>query len=75
MSNKFQIIKSLIKLLHMILSMYFVLRLIDLEPDKRLYAIELLNLSISGVFTISSIKELFLSNNSVDDIGDDIGDD
>jgi len=75
MSNKFQIIKSLIKLLHMILSMYFVLRLIDLEPDKRLYAIELLNLSISGVFTISSIKELFLSTNSVDDIGDDIGDD
>ena len=71
MSNKFQIIKSLIKLLHMILSMYFVLRLIDLEPDKRLYAIELLNLSISGVFTISSIKELFLSTNSVDDIGDD----
>jgi len=55
--------------------MYFVLRLIDLEPDKRLYAIELLNLSISGVFTISSIKELFLSTNSVDDIDDDIGDD
>jgi len=71
MSNKFHIAKSLIKLLHMILSMYFILRLIDLEPDKRLYAIELLNLLISGVFTISSIKELFLSNNSVDDIGDD----
>jgi hypothetical protein len=50
--------------------MYFVLRLIDLEPDKRLYAIETIHLLISGAFTIGNIKEL-LSNNVGDNVGDD----
>jgi hypothetical protein len=50
--------------------MYFVLRLINLEPEKRLYAIEKIHLLIGGVFTIGNIKEL-LSNNVGDNVGDD----
>jgi hypothetical protein len=51
--------------------MYFVLRLINLEPDKRLlYAIEKIHLLIGGVFTIGNIKEL-LSYNVGDNVGDD----
>jgi hypothetical protein len=50
--------------------MYFVLRLINLEPDKRLYAIEKIHLLIGGVFTNGNIKEL-LSNNVGDNVGDD----
>ena len=74
MSNKLQLLKSLIRqmpqlirLLYVISSMYFVLRLIELEPDKRLYAIETINLLIGGVFTIGNIKELLLNDNHVDD--------
>jgi len=77
MSNKLQLLKSLlrhvsqtIRLIYVLGSMYFVLRLINLEPDKRLYAIEKIHLLIGGVFTIGNIKEL-LSNNVGDNVGDD----
>ena len=77
MSNKLQLLKSLlrhvpqtIRLIYVISSMYFVLRLIELEPDKRLYAIETIHLLIGGVFTIGNIKEL-LSNNVGDNIDGD----
>ena len=77
MSNKLQLLKSLlrhvpqtIRLIYVLSSMYFVLRLIDLEPDKRLYAIETIHLLISGVFTIGNIKEL-LSNNVSDNVDGD----
>ena len=62
MSNKLQLLKSLlrhvsqtIRLIYVLGSMYFVLRLINLEPDKRLYAIEKIHLLIGGVFTIENI--------------------
>ena len=77
MSNKLQLFKSLmryipqiVRLIYVISSMFFVLRLIELEPDKRLYAIETIHLLISGVFTIGNIKEL-LSNNVGDNIDGD----
>ena len=64
MSNKLQLLKSLlrhvsqtIRLIYVLGSMYFVLRLINLEPDKRLYAIEKMHLLIGGVFTNGNIKE------------------
>ena len=77
MSNKLQLFKSLmryipqiVRLIYVICSMYFVLRLIELEPDKRLYAIETIHLLIGGLFTIGNIKEL-LSDNVDDNVGDD----
>lgn len=77
MSNKLQLLKSLlrhvpqlVRLIYVISSMFFVLRLIELEPYKRLYAIETIPLLISGVFTIGNIKEL-LSNNVGDNVVDE----
>jgi len=77
MANKLQLLKLLlrhipqtVRLIYVISSMYFVLRLIELEPDKRLYAIETIHLLIGGAFTIGNIKEL-LSTNSSDDVSGD----
>ncbi len=68
MFNKFQLFKILkifikyipqtIKFLYVIYSMYFILRLIELEFDERLQIIEVIHLLIGGLFTMNNIKNL-----------------
>ena len=72
MSNKLQLLKlivqyfpQILRLTYVIVSMLFVLRLMDLEPDERLKAIEMIFLLIGGVSAIGDIKGLF-SNDIVD---------
>jgi hypothetical protein len=60
-------ISQLIKLVYTLASMYFVLRLLELEPDSRKYALELLHVLFGSVFAIEAFKNILVDNSSVDD--------
>ena len=60
-------IPQVIRLIYTLSSMYFVLRLLDLEPDSRKYALELLHILFGGVFAAGIFKDILADNSSVDD--------
>lgn len=55
-------IPQTIKFLYVIYSMYFIIRLIELEFDERLQIIEIIHLLIGSVFTMNNIKNLPISD-------------
>ena len=63
-------IPQLIRLIYVISSMYFVLRLVELEPDSRKYALELLHVLFSIFIACDSLKRLVSKDNNNSDIGD-----